>query len=159
MFSPSHVVAVDPAPSRLEAAKAFGADVTVDPTREDLAQVVAGLTGGLGADVAMEAVGVPETFETAASLVRPGGTVANMGVHGKPATLHLEDLWIKDVTITTGLVDTSSTPTLLRLLASGQLDVGRFVTHRFAIGDFEQAYDTFSRAGETGALKVVLARS
>ncbi len=82
-----------------------------------------------------------------------------MGVHGKPATLHLEELWIKDVTITTGLVDTFSTPTLLRLLVSGQLDVGRLVSHRFSMGDFEQAYDIFSRAGETGALKVVLARS
>jgi len=158
MFSPSHVVAVDTAPRRLEAAKAFGADVTVDPTQQDLAQVVADLTDGLGADVTLEAVGLPETFETAVSLVRPGGTVANMGVHGAPVTLHLEDLWIKDVTITTGLVDTYSTPTLLRLVGSGQLDVGRFVTHRFAMAEFEEAYDTFSRASETGALKVVLTR-
>ena len=159
MFSPSHVVAVDPTPSRLDAAKAVGADVIVDPTRDDVAQVVAELTGGLGADVTMEAVGVPETFETAAALVRPGGTVANLGVHGKPVTLHLEELWIKNVTITTGLVDTFSTPTLLRLLASGQLDVTRLVTHRFDMTDFEQAYDTFSRPAETGALKVVLTRS
>jgi len=158
LFSPSHVVAVDTAPSRLEAAKAFGADVTVDPTQQDLAQVVADLTDGLGADVTLEAVGLPETFETAVSLVRPGGTVANMGVHGAPATLHLEELWIKDVTITTGLVDTYSTPTLLRLVGSGQLDVGRLVTHRFAMDRFEEAYDTFSRASETGALKVVLTR-
>jgi alcohol dehydrogenase len=91
--------------------------------------------------------------------VRAGGRVANVGVHGKPATLHLEDLWIKDVTITTGLVDGYSTPTLLNLIRTGQLDVGRFVTHRFALDDFEEAYDTFARANDTGALKVVVSRA
>ena len=96
----------------------------------------ASLTDGLGADVAIEAVGVPATFELAAALVRPGGHVANIGVHGEPATLHLEDLWIRDVTITTGLVDTYSTPTLLQLLAGHQLDAGRFVTHHFALDEF-----------------------
>ncbi|MFP5346005.1 MAG: zinc-dependent alcohol dehydrogenase family protein [Actinomycetes bacterium] len=159
LFSPAHVVAVDPAESRRDAAKTFGADVVVDPTSEDVADVVSRLTAGLGADVAMEAVGVPQTFELAASLVRPCGRVANLGVHGEPATLHLEDLWIRDVTITTGLVDTYATPTLLRLVAARQVDVARFLTHRFALSDFERAYDVFSRAGETGALKVVLTRS
>ena len=114
LFSPSHIVAIDLADSRLEAAKQFGADIVVNNGREDPPAVLAELTGGLGADVAIEAVGVPATFELAAALVRPGGHVANIGVHGEPATLHLEDLWIKDVTITTGLVDTYSTPTLLR---------------------------------------------
>ena len=116
LFSPAHVVAIDLADSRLEAAKQFGADVTVNNGREDPAAVVAGLTDGLGADVAIEAVGVPATFELAAQLDPPGGRVANIGVHGEPATLHLEDLWIRNVTITTGLVDTYSTPTLLKLI-------------------------------------------
>jgi alcohol dehydrogenase len=159
LFSPAHVVAVDMARSRLDAAMAFGADVTVDPTSQDPVQVVRELTGGLGADVTMEAVGVPETFELCTTLVRPCGRVANLGVHGKPATLHLEDLWIRDVTITTGLVDTYSTPSLLQLLTTRQLDTGRFITHRFALEEFERAYDTFGRAGETGSLKVVLSRS
>ncbi|HZL07133.1 MAG TPA: alcohol dehydrogenase, partial [Coriobacteriia bacterium] len=88
----------------------------------------------------------------------PVGRVANIGVHGKPATLHLERLWARDVTITTGLVDTYSTPTLLRLLTSHQIDAQRFVTHRFGFDEFMQAYDVFSRANETGALKVVLSR-
>ena len=92
-------------------------------------------------------------------MVRPGGRVANVGVHGKPATLHLEDLWIKDITITTGLVDTNSTPTLLELIRTGQLDVARFVTHRFGLDEFVRAYDTFSNASDTQALKVVLTRS
>src|SRR5690606_7292805 len=116
-------------------------------------------TGGLGADVAMEAVGVPETFELCTKLIRPGGRVANIGVHGKPATLHLEDLWIKNVTITTGLVDTYSTPTLLRLVAAGQIDTAKFVTDRYALDEFDPAYDVFARAGGTGALKVVLSRA
>jgi alcohol dehydrogenase len=156
LFSPAHVVAVDLADSRLEAAKRFGADVTVNPSREDAVAVVRELTEGLGADVAVEAVGVPATFEQCTALVRPGGTVANVGVHGEPASLHLEDLWIKDVTITTGLVDTYSTPTLLRLVASRQVDVARFVTHRFAMADFLEAYDVFANAADTHALKVVL---
>jgi alcohol dehydrogenase len=117
---------------------------------------VRGLTDGLGADVAIEAVGLPATFELAAELIRPGGRVANVGVHGKPATLHLETLWIRDVTITTGLVDTFTTPTLIRLLVGGQLSTGSLVTQRFALEDITAAYDTFSRAAETGALKVVL---
>ncbi len=159
LFSPAHVVAIDPAASRREAAKVFGADVTVDPTTEDALEVVRDLTGGLGADVTMEAVGIPETFETAVALVRPGGVVANIGVHGTPATLHLEDIWIRNVTITTGLVDTYATPTLLQLVATRQLDARRFITHRFAMSEFEEAYDVFSRAADTGALKVVLSRS
>ena len=122
------------------------------------ALMVAGITGGLGADVVMEAVGTPATFELCTELVRPGGRVANIGVHGAPATLHLETLWIKDVTITTGLVDTSSTPTLLRLLADGQLDPLPLITHRFGLDQMMEAYDVFSNPAETGALKVVLSR-
>jgi len=159
LYSPAHVVAIDKADSRLEAAKQFGADVTVNNDREDPAEVIAGLTGGLGADVAIEAVGVPATFELAATLIRPCGRVANIGVHGEPATLHLEDLWIRNVTITTGLVDTYSTPTLLQLVTANQVDPRPFVTHHFPMAEFLDAYDTFARAGETGALKVVLTRS
>jgi alcohol dehydrogenase len=156
LYSPGHIIAVDLTDSRLEAAKQFGADITVNNSREDPLAVVQSITGGLGADVTIEAVGTPATFELATKLVRPGGHVANIGVHGKPATLHLEELWTKDVTITTGLVDTYSTPTLLRLMMSNQLDVARFVTHHFAFNEFIKAYDIFRDAGETGALKVVL---
>jgi alcohol dehydrogenase len=156
LLSPSHVIAIDLADSRLEAAKQFGADVTINNSREDPIEIVRGLTNGLGADVAIEAVGFPATFELAASLARPGGHIANIGVHGEPATLHLETLWARDVTITTGLVDTYSTPTLLRLLASRQIDAGRFVTHHFDLDEFERAYDVFGRPAETAALKVVL---
>jgi alcohol dehydrogenase len=159
LFSPSHIVAIDLADSRLEAAKRFGADIVVNNGRQDPDAIIAELTGGLGADVTIEAVGVPATFELAVRLARPGGHVANIGVHGEPATLHLEELWSRDVTITTGLVDTSTTPTLLRLVKSEQLDAAKFVTHNFELDEFETAYDVFSRAADTGALKVVLTRS
>jgi alcohol dehydrogenase len=159
LFSPSHIVAIDMADSRLDAAKQFGADVVINNSREDAEAIVAELTGGLGADVSIEAVGVPATFDLAVRLARPGGHIANIGVHGEPVTLHLEELWIRDVTITTGLVDTYTTPTLLRLMTSQQLDAGRFVTHHFTLDQFEEAYDVFGRAADTGALKVVLTRS
>ncbi len=114
------------------------------------------LTDGLGADVAFEAVGVPQTFELATELIRPCGRVANIGVHGKPATLHLEKLWTRDVTITTGLVDTSSIPQLMRLITSGRLDPSLFATHHYGLADTMAAYDTFADAANTGALKIVL---
>jgi alcohol dehydrogenase len=158
LFSPSLVVAIDQASARLDAAKHFGADVVINNAEQDPIATVMELTKGLGADVVIEAVGVPATFELAVDLVRPVGRVANIGVHGAPVTLHLERIWDKDVTITTGLVDTSSTPTLLRLLVAGQIDAARFVTHHFGFEEFEAAYDVFARAGDTGALKVVISR-
>jgi alcohol dehydrogenase len=158
LFSPSHVVAIDLSDTRLKAAREFGADVTVNNSHDDPMTVIRDLTGRLGADVAIEAVGTAATFELAVRLARPGGRIANVGVHGKPALLHLEEQWTRDITITTGLVDASSTPTLMRLVDSGQLAVGRFVTHHFGLNDFEQAYDVFSGAADSGALKVVLTR-
>lgn len=158
LFSPAHVIAIDLADARLDAAKQFGADVTINPSRENAVAHVMNLTDELGADVAIEAVGVSDTFEMCTRLVRPGGHVANVGVHGGPASLHLEELWTRNVTITTGLVDTWSTPTLLKLVRTGQLPAAKFVTHHFALGDMLEAYDVFSRAADTGALKVVLTK-
>jgi alcohol dehydrogenase len=156
LYTPARIVAVDLADARLEKALAFGADFTINNGRQDAIAAVEELTQGLGADVAVEAVGAPETFELCAAIVRPGGRVANVGVHGHPATLHLETLWIKDVTITTGLVDTSTTPRLLELIAGGRLDPTVFATHRFTLDETLSAYDTFAAAAETDALKVVL---
>jgi len=153
-FSPGRIIAVDPMSSRLYTAKHLGADAIA--TVEEGEQLVADLTEGLGADVAVEAVGLPESFELAARTVRPGGHVANVGVHGRPAALHLEDLWSKNVTIRTGLVDTSSIPTLLRMLTDHRLPVSSLVTHTFELDRMEEAYDIFAGAADTGALKVVL---
>ncbi|MGV9628654.1 zinc-dependent alcohol dehydrogenase family protein [Streptomyces sp. NPDC003487] len=155
LFSPERILAVDPARARCEAARRLGADAVADPA-EAPEQLIADLTDGLGADVVVEAVGLPETFELCTRMVRPGGHIANVGVHGKPATLHLEDLWIKNVTLTTGLVDTHSTPALLRMAAAGRLPTSALVTHTFPLEHMEQAYDIFGRPAETGALKVVL---
>jgi alcohol dehydrogenase len=156
LYTPGQIVVLDIAESRLEKAREFGADVTIDNGRENAVERIMELTGGQGADVAIEAVGVPETFELCTELVRPGGRLANVGVHGHPATLHLERLWIRDITIVTGLVDTFSTPRLLKLIAEGRLDPTPFATHRFELGATEQAYDTFADAVSTHALKVVL---
>ena len=156
LMTPGRIVVIDLDTARLARAREFGADVTIDNGREDPVAAVKELTGGLGADVAIEAVGVPETFELCTDLIRPGGRVANVGVHGHAATLHLEKLWIQDVTITTGLVDTVTTPVLMQLIEQGKLDPTLFATHRFALDDTMAAYDTFSAAAESNALKVVL---
>jgi len=158
LFSPSRVIAIDLSDTRLAEARKFGADVVINDAEADPVALIKDLTGRLGADVAIEAVGTPATFELAMNLARPGGRIANIGVHGKPAVLHLEQQWDRDITITTGLVDASSTPTLMRLIVTGQLDASRFVTHRFGMDDFEQAYDLFGESAASGALKVVLTR-
>jgi alcohol dehydrogenase len=156
LYTPAQIVVIDLDDGRLAKAKEFGADVTINNGREDAVKRVLELTGGLGADVAVEAVGIPATFELAAELIRPGGKLANVGVHGKPVTLHLEKLWIKDVTITTGLVDTRTIPQLLSLIGGGRLDPTVLATHRFPLDAAMRAYDVFSDAAKTHALKVVL---
>lgn len=159
LYGAGRIVAVDLDDSRLQRARGLGADDTVNSSVEDPVEKILETTDGLGADVVMEAVGIPETFETCTELVRPGGRVANMGVHGRPATLHLETLWIKSITITTGLVDAVSTPTLLKLVVEGRLDPTPLATHRFSMGEIMDAYDVFSDAANTNALKVVLSAS
>jgi alcohol dehydrogenase len=156
LYTPGRIVSIDLADSRLDGARRFGADTAINNGREDALAQIMELTDGLGADVALEAVGVPDTFELATDLIRPGGRVANIGVHGHSATLHLEKLWTRDVTITTGLVDTRTIPQLMKLVASGRLDPTVFATHHVSLEDTMVAYDTFADAANTGALKVVL---
>ena len=146
-YTPGRIVAIDLADSRLERAARVRRRHDDQQRPRGRARAVMELTDGLGADVAFEAVGVPQTFELAAELIRPGGRVANIGVHGHPVTLHLETLWIRDVTVTTGLVDTYTIPQLMKLVASGRLDPTIFATHRYALGDTMAAYDTFADAG------------
>ncbi len=157
LYGASRIIAIDLDQNRLEQAKTFGASDGVNSGEAGWKDAVYAMTDGFGVDVAIEAVGVPQTFEMCAELVRPGGTVANVGVHGKSAELRLQDLWIKDVAITTGLVSATTTPMLLKLVAQGKLHPERFVTHRFGLADIVDAYDTFGRAAETKALKVALA--
>src|ERR687894_955589 len=156
LYGPGRIVAIDMDGSRLERAREFGADETINNSSEDVVERVKQMTDGLGADVVMEAVGVPATFELCTELVCPGGRVANIGVHGEPATLHLETLWIKSITITTGLVDAYSTLTLLNLVSEGRLDPTGLTTHRFELNEIMEAYDVFADAANTNALKVTL---
>ncbi|MDX6568453.1 MAG: alcohol dehydrogenase [Gaiellales bacterium] len=156
LYTPGRIIAIDLSDARLAKARELGADMTINNGVENAVERVMELTGGLGADVAIEAVGVPQTFQLCTELARPGGRIANVGVHGHSVELHLETLWIRGVTITTGLVDAFTTPQLLNLVATGRLDATPLATHRFPLSETMSAYDTFADAAETHALKVVL---
>jgi alcohol dehydrogenase len=155
-YSPSAIVMIDLDDKRLAVAKKFGATALVNSADGRAAQHVLDLTEGAGVDVAIEAVGVPATFDICQAIVAAGGRIANVGVHGKPVELHLEKLWDRNIAITTRLVDTVTTPMLLKVVRSGKLQPSQLVTHRFAMKDIMKAYDTFANAAEEGALKVVL---
>jgi alcohol dehydrogenase len=158
LYGPSRVIAIDLDDNRLELARSFGATDAVNSGAGDWHDRVMSMTDGLGVDVAIEAVGIPQTFDMCTTLIRPGGAVANVGVHGGPVELALQDLWIKDVSITTGLVSATTTPMLLKLVAQGKLSPEQFVSHRFGLDEMMDAYDTFGRAAETKAMKVAISR-
>ena len=158
LYGAARIISIDLDPNRLEQARKFGATDCVSSADSDWKAKVMAMTDGYGVDVAVEAVGIPATFEMATQIVRPGGHVANVGVHGKPVQLRLQDLWIHNINISMGLVNTNSTAMLLGLVAQRKLDVDKFVTHHFKLNDMIAAYDTFSRAAETKALKVIIER-
>jgi alcohol dehydrogenase len=158
LYGASRIIAIDLDANRVAEARKFGATDGVDPAAANWKDQVLALTDGWGVDVAVEAVGVPDTFQMCTQIVRPGGRVANVGVHGKPVELQLQDLWIHNITISMGLVNANTTPMLLKLVASGKLNVDNFATHHFKLDEMLDAYDTFGRAAETGALKVVIDR-
>lgn len=155
-YSPGRIVMLDTDPNRLDAAMKFGATDAIDVTEGDAAEKLLAMTGGAGVDVAIEAVGIPATFDICQKVVAPGGHIANVGVHGKSVELHLEDLWIKNVTITTGLVNTNTTPMLMKTVESGKLDAVQLVTHRFRLDEILVAYEVFGNAAKEKALKVIL---
>jgi alcohol dehydrogenase len=157
LFSPSAILMIDLDANRLEVAKQLGATSLINSADGTAVDQVLALTNGAGADVVIEAVGVPATFDICQSILAPGGRLANIGVHGKPVELHLEKLWDRNVSITTRLVDTAAIPMLLKLVQSGKLKPGQLVTHRFPLSDVMKAYDTFGNAAQERALKVVLA--
>ena len=156
-YSPAEIIMIDTDANRLEVAKRFGATAVVDASAGRAAETVLELTGGRGVDTAIEAVGVPASFTTCERIVAPGGVIANVGVHGVKVDLHLEDLWSRNITITTRLVDTVTTPMLLKTVQSRRLDPKGLITHRFSLDQVLDAYDTFSHAAETHALKVIIA--
>ena len=155
-YSPAEIIMIDIDDNRLEMARRFGATAAVNSADGKAAETVMKMTGGRGVDTAIEAVGIPATFELCENIVTPGGTIANIGVHGTKVALHLERLWDRNVTITTRLVDTVSTPMLLSILRSHKIDPRLLITHRFKLSNILDAYDTFGRAADTRALKVII---
>jgi alcohol dehydrogenase len=156
LYSPSEIIMIDLDDNRLEVGKRFGATATINSTDGKAAEKVMKLTAGRGVDTAIEAVGIPATFELCTDIVAPGGTVANVGVHGVKADLHLEKLWSHNITITTRLVDTVSTPMLLKTVQSKRINARQLITHHFKLSDVLNAYDTFGKAADTKALKVII---
>ena len=155
-YAPATIIVIDVDDNRLQVAKTLGATHTINSLEKDAIKEVLSLTENIGADVAVEAVGIPATFELCAAVIAPGGRIANVGVHGKPVELHLETLWSKNITITTRLVDTITTPLLMKTVISHKLDGKKLITHHFALNDIIQAYDTFAHAAREKALKVIL---
>jgi len=155
-YSPAMIIMVDPDQNRLDAAKALGATALIHNNTGNAVADIMKLTDGKGVDVAIEAVGIPATFDICQGIIAAGGRIANVGVHGKSVELHLEKLWSHNVTITTRLVDTVTTPTLLKTVLSGKLLPGNLITHHFALKDIMLAYDTFENAAREKALKIIL---
>jgi len=155
-YSPADIIMIDLDENRLAVATRFGATATINNGDGKAVEKVLQLTGGRGVDTAIEAVGVPATFELCEELVAPGGIIANIGVHGVKADLHLESLWDRNIAITTRLVDTAHTPMLLKTIQSKKIDPGKLITHRFKLDKIDDAYDTFAHAAKTHALKVII---
>jgi alcohol dehydrogenase len=155
-YAPARIIMIDMDANRLEVARTFGATDTILANDGDPAQKLKDMTGGLGVDVAIEAVGVPATFDLCQNILAPGARLANVGVHGKSVELHIENLWIQNVTITTGLVNTNTTPMLLKAVQSGNVNPKQLITHRFPLGKIEEAYQVFANAAKEKALKVIL---
>ena len=156
LYSPAEIVMIDVDDHRLEVARSFGATQVVNSSDGHAAERVMALTQHNGVDVAIEAVGISATFDICQAIIAPGGRIANVGVHGKSVELHLERLWASNITLTTRLVDAGTTPMLLRMVQSGRLDAQKLVSHRFALVDIMQAYDTFANAAKKHAIKVVV---
>jgi alcohol dehydrogenase len=155
-YTPAQIIMIDLDDKRLATAITFGATATVNSSDGQAAAKVMSLTGGRGADTVIEAVGIPATFELCEQIIAPGGTIANIGVHGTQVALHLERLWDRNIAITTRLLDTVSTPMLLKTVQSGKIKPSLLVTHHFTLETSLQAYDTFGHAAGTGALKVII---
>ena len=155
-YTPAEIIMVDLDDNRLAVAKTFGATQTVNSSSGNTVEQIMALTNNKGVDVAIEAVGIPTTFELCESIIAPGGHIANVGVHGKSVELHLETLWAQNITITTRLVDTVTTPLLLKVVQSKKINANQLITHHFALKDIIAAYDTFKHADRERALKVIM---
>jgi alcohol dehydrogenase len=154
-YAPAKIYMIDLDENRLEVAKKFGATITINPGKEDAVKKILSETKD-GVDVAIEAVGMPASFDVCQRIIRPGGHIANVGVHGKSVDLQIQDLWIKNITLTTGLVNTNTTPMLLKTVISGKIDPNQLITHHFKLADILQAYEVFGNASKEKAMKVII---
>ena len=155
-YSPARIISIDLDDNRLAVARKFGATETVNASSGDAVARVLALTGGRGVDCAIEAVGVPATFAIAEGIITAGGTVAVLGVHGVKVDFHLEKLWCHNITLRTRLVDTVTTPMLLKTVGARKIEPGRLITHHFKFGQILDAYQTFGSAAQNQALKVII---
>ncbi|MEO6631816.1 MAG: zinc-dependent alcohol dehydrogenase family protein [Mucilaginibacter sp.] len=155
-YSPAEIIVIDQDDNRLAVAKTFGATHIINSANETALIKVLEITGGKGVDTAIEAVGVPATFELCEAIIAAGGHIANIGVHGKSVELHLETLWSRNISITTRLVDTVTTPMLLKTVQSKKIEPKKLITHRFKLNQMLKAYDTFEHAAKEKALKVII---
>ena len=155
-YSPSQIIIVDLDDNRLEASKKYGATHVVNSSDGKAVEKIMEITNGEGVDVAMEVVGIPETFEMCQKIIKPSGSIPVLGVHGKPVDFHLQDLWIKNIRLTTGLVNTNTTPMLLKTVESNKLQPEQLITHRFDFDDMLEAYDVFENSADNKALKIIL---
>jgi len=155
-YTPAEIIVIDQDDNRLAVAKTFGATHTINSSAENAIDKIKSFTGGKGVDTAIEAVGLPATFELCEAIIAPGGHIANISVHGKSVTLHLETLWSRNISITTRLVDTVTTPMLFKTVQSKKIEPKKLITHRFKLGQMIEAYDTFEHAAREKALKVIL---
>ena len=155
-YSPADIIMIDTDEHRLQIAKKLGATVIINNKNADAADTVMKITNGRGVDTAIEAVGVPETFVLCEDIVTAGGNIANIGVHGVKVDLHLERLWSHNITITTRLVDTITTPLLLKTLLANKIDTQQLISHHFKFDKIIEAYDVFGRAAATKAIKVII---
>lgn len=156
LYAPAEIIMIDHDDNRLEVAKSLGASAAINSADGKAMEAVMKMTAGRGVDTAIEAVGIPATFELCQKIIAPGGTIANIGVHGAKVDLHLEQLWDRNITITTRLVDAVSTPMLLNIVKSHKIDPKVLITHRFKLDHIIDAYETFAHAADTRALKVII---
>lgn len=157
-YSPGKIILVDLDEGRLQVGRELGASDVINSGKENVIDTIMKMTNGVGVDVAIEAVGIPATFEICQKIISPGGHIANVGVHGKSVELHLEDLWIKNITITTGLVSTYSTPMLMETLKAGKVEADKLITHRFKLSEMMKAYEVFGNASKEKAMKIYISQ-
>jgi alcohol dehydrogenase len=154
-YSPSKIYMIDLDDNRLQLAKVSGATEILNFAQVDVVKKIMSETKD-GVDVAIEAVGVSDTFDLCQNIIRPGGHIAIVGVHGHSVDFQLQKLWMRNITLTTGLVNTNTTNMLLKTIRAGRLEPSTLITHHFKLDQIIDAYAVFGNAAKEKAMKVIL---